>query len=90
MLVENNGLNRTGLLTGSLKQSNEALKDLSQKFKSDDKYSKNLIDRVDIKNSDSSITISVRTAQQADDLVKNIKEAVQNNREEAILAHSRL
>ena len=90
MLVESNGLNRNSVLEQSLSKADKSLKELSNRLKKDDKLSKIYTDSIDIRNSDLSITTNVRTAEEAEILIASTKIEMENNRKQAILAHSRL
>ena len=81
--------NRSSLLSNSLNNFNGSLKELSSKFKNDEALSKKMNDSVNIKD-DSSIVVRVRTAEEAETVMNNTKKAIMNNREQAILAHSKL
>jgi len=90
MLVENSGLNRQSVLEQSLNQSGSSLKELSNKFKKNEKLSKIFSDSVEIRNSDRAITTVVRDSKEAEGLINSTKLDIEGNRKQAILTHSRL
>ena len=90
MIVENNGLNRASALEPSLRKSGDSLKDLSAKFKQDEKLGKIFGDSIDIRNADAAITTRVRTVEEAEALMVATKLSIDSGSPEALMAHSKL